>query len=98
MSEPSVSIDELLRGKAAMSSFIRRWGLPLNPQDADLIVWAVLHYARTGENDFSGIAAGVDEHIDDYEADAARMHRAMRAAPGDGSITPEPGPGRDYRE
>ncbi|WP_221327341.1 hypothetical protein [Actinoplanes sp. L3-i22] len=80
MTEPSVSIDELLRGKAAMAPFIRRWGLPLNPEDADLIVWAVLHYARTGENDLSGIAAGAEKHIDDYEADAARMREAMRAA------------------
>jgi hypothetical protein len=63
MSEPTS--DELGRGMAALMPFVRRWHLPLNPEDMEELVYAVLLHARSDAS-MDQIVIAVGEQIDQF--------------------------------
>jgi len=89
MTEPTEQ--EMRRAVTALGPFVRRWGLPLNPEDVDELAYAVLRHARTSD-DLYEIAAAVEEQIDQHETQAQQLRDAMQAqlerrqsGPGSGS-------------
>jgi hypothetical protein len=76
MTEPSR--EEMFRAMTALGPFVRRWGLPLNPEDMEELAYAVLRHARSND-DPDTITAAVDEQINEHEAKAQQLHQAMRA-------------------
>jgi hypothetical protein len=76
MSEPTEQ--EMWRAATALGPFARRWRLPVNPEDIDEMAYAVLRYARSGE-DLDEIVAAVERQIDEHAARADRLAEAMRA-------------------
>ncbi|GIE85757.1 hypothetical protein [Actinoplanes regularis] len=76
MTEPTEQ--EMLRAAAALGPFVRRWHLPLNPEDMDEIAYAVLRYART-DNDPDEIVVAVEQQIDQHESRARQLLEAMQA-------------------
>ncbi len=76
MTEPTRQ--ELRRAVAALGPFVRRWGLPLNPEDMDELAYAVLRHAYSND-DLDAIVAAVEEQIDEHAAKAQELHNAMRA-------------------
>lgn len=77
MSEPSV--DELHRAVTALVPFVRRWHLPLNPEDLEELAYAVLLHARSGHA-VEEIVVAVEQQIDRHEQQAQQLSEAMRAA------------------
>jgi hypothetical protein len=76
MTEPTRQ--EMLRAVTALGPFVRRWGLPLNPEDMEELAYAVLRHARSND-DLDTITAAVDEQITEHHAKAQRLQAAMRA-------------------
>jgi hypothetical protein len=76
MTEPTRQ--EMLRAVTALGPFVRRWGLPLNPEDMEELAYAVLLHARS-DDDLETITAAVHEQINEHEAKAQRLQTAMRA-------------------
>lgn len=76
MTEPTRQ--ELRRAVAALAPFIRRWGLPLNPEDVDELAYAVLRHARS-DDDLDAITAAGEEQIDEHAARAQELRDAMQA-------------------
>ena len=77
MSE-SPTADELFRAVTALIPFIHRWQLPLNPEDAEEVAYAVLLHARS-DTPPDQIALAVEHQIDQHEENARRLADAMRA-------------------
>ncbi|MBL7258738.1 hypothetical protein [Paractinoplanes lichenicola] len=77
MTEPSQ--DELMNASAAFLPFVQRWDLPLNPEDMDQIVWALLLYSRSPLS-WEEIAAAAHRQIDVHEEGNRRMSEAMTQA------------------
>ena len=71
--------EEVHRAVAALIPFVRRWNLPLNPEDIDEMVYAMLVHTRS---DLSAdeIMAAVDRQIDDHEQRALELREAMTEA------------------
>jgi hypothetical protein len=65
--------EELQRAKAALIPFVHAWNLPLNPEDLDLIAYAVLFH-RESDTTLADIQGAVDRLI---EEDAAAHQRMM---------------------
>ncbi len=76
MSEPTRQ--EMFRAIAALEPFVRRWNLPLNPEDMDEIAYALLRHAHTDE-DVHTIQALVEQQINEHEAKAQQLRDAMHA-------------------
>jgi hypothetical protein len=76
MTEPTRR--EMQRAVAAVGPFVRRWQLPLNPEDMDELVYAVLRHARSTD-DWDTITAKVEEQINEHHAKAQRLREAMQA-------------------
>jgi hypothetical protein len=76
MTEPTEQ--ELCRAVAALEPFVRRWGLPLNPEDMDELAYAVLRHARSNDN-LEAITTAVEGQIDEHEAKAQQLRDAMQA-------------------
>jgi hypothetical protein len=76
MSEPTRQ--EMFRAIAALGPFVRRWNLPLNPEDMDEIAYAVLRHAHT-DQDVQTIQALVEQQINEHEAKAQQLYAAMQA-------------------
>jgi len=76
MTEPTEQ--EMFRAAAALGPFVRRWRLPLNPEDRDELAYAVLRHARSND-DLDTITTAVDQQIDQHEANAQRLREAMQA-------------------
>ena len=70
--------EQMQRAAAAFHPFVRRWNLPLNPEDMDEIAYAILLHACS-DADLHGIAEAVEKQIDEHEAAARRMFEAMQA-------------------
>jgi hypothetical protein len=79
MSEPTA--DELFRAITALIPFVRRWELPLNPEDAEELAYAVLFHARSNQS-AEEIGVAVELQIDQHEKEAQRLNQAMKAAQG----------------
>jgi hypothetical protein len=77
MSEPTAA--ELFRAVSALIPFIRRWQLPLNPEDAEEVAYAVLLHARSDASP-DRIAIAVEHQIDRHEERARTLADAMRTA------------------
>jgi hypothetical protein len=76
MTEPTEQ--EMFRAATALGPFVRRWRLPLNPEDIDQLAYAVLRHARTN-NDPNEIVVAVEEQIDEHETRARQLLEAMQA-------------------
>jgi hypothetical protein len=76
MTEPTRQ--EMLRALTALGPFVRRWGLPLNPEDMEELAYAVLRHARSNDGPDT-ITAAVDEQINEHGAKAQQLHQAMQA-------------------
>ncbi|WP_157641101.1 hypothetical protein [Longispora albida] len=70
---------ELRRATVALGAFVRRWNLPLNPEDADEVAYALLLHARSAHTD-PEIVAAVEAQIEEYEERARRLRDAMQAS------------------
>jgi hypothetical protein len=80
MAEPSE--DSIRRAETALLPFVQAFGLPVNPEDLELMAYAVLRYANSTE-ELQDVAAAVEELIADHLAARTRMLAAMKAsAPG----------------
>lgn len=77
MSEPTAN--ELFRAVSALIPFIRRWQLPLNPEDAEEVAYAVLLHAHSNTPP-DQIAIAVEHQIGQHEERARGLANAMRAA------------------
>jgi len=73
MAEPTR--DQFLRGMTALYPFVAAYDLPLNPEDLEEMVYAVLKHA-VGTGPFEQITEAVNEQI----ASAAAAHAAMAEA------------------
>ena len=78
MSEPTAG--ELRRAAAVLTPFVRRFDLPLNPEDMDLLAYAVLLHARSDRTP-DEIAADVDRLIDEHVQAARQLYDAMPDPP-----------------
>jgi hypothetical protein len=76
MTEPTRQ--EMLRALTALGPFVRRWGLPLNPEDMEELAYAVLRHAQSND-DLDTITAAVDEQINEHQAKAQQLRQAMQA-------------------
>ncbi|MBB4691254.1 hypothetical protein [Paractinoplanes abujensis] len=77
MTEPGQ--DDLIRALVAFMPFVQRWHLPLNPEDMDEIVYALLLHSRSALS-WDEITAAVHHQIDEHEEQARRMSEAMGRA------------------
>jgi len=72
--------NQVQRGSAALFPFVDKWKLPLNPEQLDLMAYAVIKHVMAvhpvGTTDFEAIIADVNEMIDEDMAG----HRRMMAA------------------
>ena len=67
--------DELQRAEAALMPFVQAWNLPLNPENLDLIAYAVLLH-RGNDTTLADIQGAVERLI---EEDAAAYQQMMSA-------------------
>lgn len=74
MAEPSR--ESLRRAVAALVPFVSTYRLPVNPEDLELVAYAVLRFATSSE-DFADISPAVEQLISDHFADHARMMAAV---------------------
>ena len=79
MSEPTAAA--LFRAVTALTPFTRRWQLPLNPEDAEEVAYAVMLHARSDAPP-DQIAMTVEQQIDRHEERARALLDAMRVAHG----------------
>ena len=70
--EPSAA--EIQEASFVLTHFVKAWGLPLNPEDLDLMGYCVLRYAPGASEDWEGRQASVEEEI--------RLTMEARARPG----------------
>jgi hypothetical protein len=77
MSEPTAA--ELFRAVSVLIPFIRRWELPLSPEDAEEVAYAVLLHARSDASP-DRITIAVEHQIDRHEERARKRADAMRVA------------------
>jgi hypothetical protein len=77
VSEPTA--DEVLRGTTALLTFVREWGLPLNPENVDEMAYAVLLHARS-DGPLEGIPPAVEQQIREHVEAYRRMSEAMGEA------------------
>lgn len=75
MSEPSES--EVKRGSTALFPFVEAWGLPLNPENLDLMAYAVLRAVRS-DGSWEDILEMARELIADDRERARRMKEAWQ--------------------
>jgi hypothetical protein len=76
MGEPTAQ--ELLSARTALGPFVRRWGLPLNPEDIDELAYAVLRHVGS-DHVLETIEAAVEAQINEHEANAQRLRDDMQA-------------------
>ncbi len=77
MGEPSE--DEMVRASAALIPFVRRWDLPLNPENVNELAYAVSLHARS-TLPIDEIPAAVERQIDEHEEQHRQMLDAMAEA------------------
>ncbi|WP_250031269.1 hypothetical protein [Paractinoplanes maris] len=77
MSEPEAG--EVHRAVVALTPFVRRWDLPLNPEDMEELAYALLFHARS-PLPLDEIPAAVDRQIDQHEERARQLFEAMGRA------------------
>jgi hypothetical protein len=75
MSEPSES--EVKRGSSALFPFVQAWGLSLNPENLDLMAYAVLRAVRS-DGSLDDIVEMARELIADDRERARRMREAWQ--------------------
>lgn len=68
--------NEVQRGAAALGPFVNRWRLPLNPENVELMVYAVLRHVR-GELPLAEIWDDSEKLLDEDAAAHARMLAKM---------------------
>lgn len=74
----------MLRAVTALVPFVRAYGLPANPEDLELMAYAVLRFGNSTEG-LPDIAQAVEELIADHLAAHTRMTEAVEASIGDGN-------------
>lgn len=67
------------RAETALLPFVQAYGLPVNPEDLELMAYAVLRYANSTQ-ELPDIAAAVEKLIADHFAAHTRMREAMEAS------------------
>jgi hypothetical protein len=75
MTEPSE--ESMMRAVTALTPFVRAFRLPVNPEDLDVMAYAVLRFANSAEEPLA-IAQAVDELIADHLAAHARLREAIQ--------------------
>jgi hypothetical protein len=75
MTEPSE--ESMMRAVTALTPFVRAFRLPVNPEELDVMAYAVLRFADSAE-ELPAIAQAVDELIADQLAAHARLGEAMQ--------------------
>ena len=68
--------DELQRAEAALMPFVQAWNLPLNPENLDLIAYAVLLH-RGNDTTLADIQGAVERLIEEDAAAHQQMMSAM---------------------
>jgi hypothetical protein len=71
--------ESMLRARTALGPFVRAFNLPVNPEDLELMAYAVLRFAESTE-ELLDIQRAVEEMIADHFAAHARMMEAWQAA------------------
>jgi hypothetical protein len=77
MNEPAA--DEMIRAVTALIPFVRRWNLPLNPENLHELAYAVLLHTRS-DGPLEEIVDAVEQQIDQCEEQAQHLEQAMTAA------------------
>ena len=76
MKEPTES--DIQRVSFVLSQFVRPWGLPLNPENLDLMAYCALKYGLESTEDWPAIQSGVAEEVRRDKEAFDRMLEAMR--------------------
>jgi hypothetical protein len=87
------SLEEMYRALAALQPFVGAYGLPVNPENLELMVYAMLRYLRSSESvdDVIGAVEGLIE--EERQAHAAMGHAMARNIAARGpSLVQEPAP------
>jgi hypothetical protein len=69
----------MIRAETALVPFVRGFNLPVNPEDLELMAYAVLRFANSTE-ELPAIAQAVEALIADHLAARQRMIDAMEAS------------------
>jgi hypothetical protein len=77
MTEPSE--ESMLRAETALVPFVRGFNLPVNPEELELMAYAVLRFANSTD-ELPAIAQAVEVLIADHLAARERMIAAMWAS------------------
>jgi hypothetical protein len=77
MTEPSE--ESMLRAVTALVPFVRTYGLPVNPEDLEVMAYAVLRFGNSTA-ELPDVAQAVEKLIADHLAAHARMMEAMDAS------------------
>jgi hypothetical protein len=77
MAEPSR--ESMLRAETALVPFVRAFRLPVNPEDLEVMAYAVLRFGNSTE-ELPDIDEAVEKLIADHLAAHARMMDAMEAS------------------
>jgi hypothetical protein len=80
----------MMRAVTALVPFVRAFRLPLNPEELEVMAYAVLRFANSAE-ELPVIAQAVDELIANHFASHAQLREAMRRSIHDRDTRDEPG-------
>jgi hypothetical protein len=89
------SLEEMYRALAALQPFVGAYGLPVNPENLELMVYAMLRYLRSSESvdDVMSAVEGLIE--EERQAHAAMGHAMARSIAAQGpSLAQKPPPSR----
>lgn len=75
MDEPAP--EEMRRALVALSPFVAEYRLPVNPEDLELMVYAMLRHLRSPEPD-EAVIEGVKALIEEQRVKHEALSRAMR--------------------
>jgi hypothetical protein len=76
MREPTES--EVQRVSFVLMQFVRPWGLPLNPENLDLMAYCALRYGLNFSGDWAEIQGLLADEINRDQEQHDRMREAMR--------------------
>lgn len=79
MTEPNES--EIRRVSFVLMQFVKPWGLPLNPENLDLMAYCALKYGRDSSTTWAEIEDLVAEEVKHDKVAHERMLAEMRKRP-----------------
>lgn len=77
-----------MRAVTALTPFVGAFRLPVNPEELDVMAYAVLRFANSRE-ELPVIAQAVDELIADHLAGHAQLRETMQRSASDGDTSGE---------